>query len=62
MWFQSSTQIHQTPRIQKDPLWRAVSKLGRLGVWIHWFRVDGRPISIKKGCDFKSIQIHVDGT
>ena len=34
-------------RIQKSPLWRAVSKRCGFGERVHWFRVDGRPIRIK---------------
>ena len=29
-------------------LWRAISKICGFGVRIHWFRVDRRPIRIKK--------------
>ena len=38
--FQSSTRIHQTRRIKKDPLWRPVSKICGFGVRIHSFHVD----------------------
>ena len=45
--FQSFTRIHQTCQIQKNPFWRAISKICGFGVRIHWFRVDGSPIRIK---------------
>ena len=38
---------HQTHRIQNS-LWKAVSKRCAFGARIHWFRVEGRPIRIKK--------------
>ena len=38
---------HQTHRIQNS-LWKAVSKICAFGARIHWFRVEGRPIRIKK--------------
>ena len=41
-------------------LWRAISKICGFGVRIHWFRVDRRPIRIKKVCGFKSIWIRVE--
>ena len=47
-WPYLSTGIHQTCRIQKNPLWRAVSKICGFGVQIHWLRVDGGQIRIKK--------------
>ena len=42
------------PSDPKTPLWRTVSKICSVGVRIHWFRVDGRPIRIK------SFRIRVD--
>ena len=42
IWFQSSNP--------SDPnsLWKAVSKICAFGARIHWFRVEGRPIRMKK--------------
>ena len=48
-------------RIRLKALWRAVSKQCGFGVRIHWFRVDGRPIRVKRCAVSKmSRRIHVE--
>ena len=53
--------FRKTRRTQKNPFWRAVSKICGFGQRIYLFRMVGGPIRIKKVCGFKSIRIHVDG-
>ena len=47
-------------QIKKSTLESGLKRCG-FSERIHWFRVDGRPIRIKKICGFKNIRIRVDG-
>lgn len=57
--FQKKKQKQNKTIQNANTLWRVVSKRGCIDEWFHWFRLDGRPIRVKKRSGFKNILIHV---